>query len=138
MLEDMAPRFDFIGMVTADMAAALAFYRRLGLDIPAEADTEPHVEAPGPGGVRIAWDTVDVVRSMYPDWEMPTGGGRVSMAFRCDGPEEVDKLHAELVTAGYASHKEPWNAVWGQRYAVIEDPDGNPVDLYAPLGAAAS
>ena len=31
---------------------------------------------------------------------------------------------------------EPWDAVWGQRYAVVHDPDGNPVDLYAALPAA--
>jgi uncharacterized glyoxalase superfamily protein PhnB len=29
--------------------------------------------------------------------------------------------------------KEPWDAFWGQRYAVVADPDGNHVDLYAPL-----
>lgn len=132
----MAPRFDFIGMVTADMAATLAFYRRLGLDIPAEADSEPHVEARTPGGVTLAWDTVDVIRSMYPDWEMPTGEGRMSLAFRCASPEEVDKVHAEFVAAGYPSQKAPWDAFWGQRYAVIVDPDGGTVDLYAPLSEA--
>jgi catechol 2,3-dioxygenase-like lactoylglutathione lyase family enzyme len=31
-------RLDVIGLVVADMAASLAFYRRLGLDIPADAD----------------------------------------------------------------------------------------------------
>ena len=33
-----------IGVVVADMSASLAFYRLLGLEIPAEADGEPHVE----------------------------------------------------------------------------------------------
>jgi hypothetical protein len=27
----------------------------------------------------------------------------------------------------------PWDAFWGQRYAVVHDPDGNGVDLLAPL-----
>ena len=40
----MTVRFNLVGIVVADMAASLAFYRRLGLDIPAEADAEPHVE----------------------------------------------------------------------------------------------
>jgi len=35
-----------IEIVVADMAAALAFYRRLGLDIPESADSEPHVDVP--------------------------------------------------------------------------------------------
>jgi len=26
--------------------------------------------------------------------------------------------------------------VWGMRYAVVHDPDGTPVDLFAPLPAA--
>ena len=27
----------------------------------------------------------------------------------------------------------PWDAFWGQRYAQVKDPDGNVVDLFAPL-----
>ncbi|WP_340561654.1 VOC family protein [Streptomyces sp. GSL17-111] len=129
----MAPRFDLVGMVTADMAATLAFYRRLGLDIPAEADTAPHAEAVGPGGVRLAWDTLDVIAALHPGWELPQGPGRMSLAFRCDDPAEVDRVHAELTAAGYRGLKEPWDAFWGQRYAVVEDPDGNGVDLFAEL-----
>ncbi|WP_461029928.1 VOC family protein [Streptomyces sparsus] len=126
-------RFDLVGMVTADMAATLAFYRRLGLDIPAEADAAPHAEVAGPGGVRLAWDTVDVVRSMHPGWELPTGEGRMSLAFLCDSPADVDALYAQLVSAGHPGVREPWDAFWGQRYAVVADPDGNSVDLFAPL-----
>ena len=47
----MTPRLDAIGLVVSDMAASLAFYRRLGLDIPADADSAPHVEATLPGGL---------------------------------------------------------------------------------------
>ncbi|MCZ7431148.1 VOC family protein [Streptomyces sp. WMMC1477] len=130
----MTPRFDLVGMVTADMAATLGFYRRLGLDLPAEADSAPHAEAVGPGGVRLAWDTVEVMRSMHPGWEMPKDEGRVALAFRCEGPADVDRVYAEMTAAGYASRKEPWDAPWGQRYAVLADPDGTPVDLFAPLG----
>jgi catechol 2,3-dioxygenase-like lactoylglutathione lyase family enzyme len=116
------------------MAAALAFYRRLGLDIPAEADKQPHVEAALPGGLRIAWDTEETIRSFEPGWDGgPRGSGRIGLAFLCDSPTEVDRLHAELTAAGYEGHKEPWDAFWGQRYAVVGDPDGNGVDLFAPL-----
>ncbi|GAA2467065.1 VOC family protein [Streptomyces macrosporus] len=129
----MAPRFDLVGLVVTDMAASLAFYRRLGLDIPAEADGLPHVEAALPGGLRLAWDTVETVRSYDPDWTPPRGGARVDLAFLCDDPAEVDKRYAELVQAGYTGHKEPWDAFWGQRYAVVLDPDGISVSLFAPL-----
>ena len=63
----MTPRFDLIGFATTDMARTLDFYRRLGLDIPAGAETEPHVEVTLPGGLRLAWDDVTMVRSFDPD-----------------------------------------------------------------------
>jgi catechol 2,3-dioxygenase-like lactoylglutathione lyase family enzyme len=119
--------------VVADMAASLAFYRRLGLPIPEDADTEPHVEVPLPGGLRLLFDTVATVRSFDPAWEPATGGARMSIAFACPDPAEVDARHAELVAAGYRSHLAPFDAFWGQRYATVLDPDGNPVDLFAPL-----
>ncbi|HEY0691716.1 MAG TPA: VOC family protein [Kribbella sp.] len=129
----MTPRFDLIGLVVQDLAAALAFYRRLGLDIPAGAESEPHVEAVLPGGLRIAFDTEEVIRSFNPDWAPPPGPGRIGLAFRCGSPQQVDTVYAELVDAGYQGHLKPWDAVWGQRYASVFDPDGNGVDLFAPL-----
>ncbi|MET8681633.1 VOC family protein [Streptomyces sp. NPDC004647] len=129
----MPPRIDLIGLVVSDMAASLAFYRRLGLDIPAGADAEPHVEASLPGGLRIAWDTVDTIRSFDPDWTPPQGGHRIGLAFACDDPADVDRTYAELLAAGCTGHLKPWNAFWGMRYAAVLDPDGNSVDLFAPL-----
>ncbi|GII51902.1 glyoxalase [Planotetraspora thailandica] len=131
----MAPSFNLVGLVVADIGASLAFYRRLGLDLPESADNEPHVETTLPGGLRLAWDTVEIIRSFDPDWTPPTGGSRVSLAFLCDDPGEVDNVYADLVKAGYEGHRPPWDAVWGQRYAVVLDPDGNTVDLFAPLSA---
>lgn len=128
----MAARLDLIGLVVEDMGASLAFYRRLGLDIPTEADSEGHVEVPLPGGLRLAWDTIEVVKS-FSSWEPPAGGHRVGLAFLCDSVAEVDERHAELVAAGSRSHVAPFDAFWGQRYATVLDPDGNPVDLFAPL-----
>ncbi|MGW8763017.1 VOC family protein [Streptomyces sp. NPDC055815] len=127
----VTPRFDLVGLVVSDMAASLAFYRRLGLDVPAGAESAPHVEAVLPGGLRIAWDTEDVVRSFDPGWTRPAGGNRVELAFRCGAPEEVDAVYEELVAAGYRGHLKPWDAVWGQRYAVVLDPDGVGVSLFA-------
>lgn len=129
----MTPTLDVFGLVVADMARSLAFYRGLGLEIPAGADTEPHVELALPGGLRLAWDTVDTVRSFAPGWTAPVGSPRISLAFRCADPAEVDARYAELTAAGYDGHLKPWDAVWGQRYAALLDPDGNGVDLYAPL-----
>lgn len=133
----MTARFDLIGLVVDDMARSLAFYRRLGLDIADNVDAEDHVEATLPGGLRMAWDTVETVKSFDPTWTPPTGGGhRIGLAFLCADPAEVDRIYADLVSAGYEGHLEPWDAFWGQRYATVRDPDGNGVDLFARLPTA--
>jgi catechol 2,3-dioxygenase-like lactoylglutathione lyase family enzyme len=62
----MQAKLDLIGLVVADMARSLACYRRLGLELPPDADRQPHVEAALPGGLRLAWDTVATVRSFDP------------------------------------------------------------------------
>ncbi|MDT7553251.1 MAG: hypothetical protein QOI16_1787 [Pseudonocardiales bacterium] len=127
-------RLDVIGIVVADMAKALAFYRAVGLSVPAAADTEPHVEVPVAGGLRLTFDTEEVIRSFYPDWT-PVRGGRTNLAFVLPDAAGVDALHAELVAAGHESALAPFDAFWGQRYAVVHDPDGNGVDLFAPLAS---
>jgi catechol 2,3-dioxygenase-like lactoylglutathione lyase family enzyme len=129
----MTITLDLIGIATSDMAASLAFYRHLGLDIPPEADDRPHVEVTLPGGLRVAWDTDDVIRGMDPGFSPAPGAGRVSLAFLCGTPAGVDATYRSLIEAGHEGHLEPWDAVWGQRYAVVHDPDGNGVDLFAPL-----
>jgi uncharacterized glyoxalase superfamily protein PhnB len=128
----MPPQLDAFGLVVEDMSRSLAFYRQLGLDLPPEADREPHVEAALPGGLRVLWDTVETIRSFDPEWQPPSGGNRIGLAFRCDSPADVDATYETLVALGYDGHKAPWDAFWGQRYATLHDPDGNGVDLFAP------
>ncbi|MFF4832900.1 VOC family protein [Streptomyces sp. NPDC001315] len=128
----MSPRFDAIGLVVSDMAASVAFYRRLGFAFPEGSEQEPHAEAELPGGLRLLLDTEDTVRSFHPEWRAPSGGSRAALALRCEGPEEVDAVFEELVGAGCRGELKPWDAFWGQRYAVVLDPDGNGVDLFAP------
>lgn len=118
------------------MAATLAFYRLVGLDIPAEADAQPHVAVDLGGGMQLAFDTEDTIRSFDPQWSRPESGGhRAALAFMCDSPAEVDAAWADLTGAGYEGHLPPWDAFWGMRYAVVHDPDGTPVDLFALLPA---
>jgi uncharacterized glyoxalase superfamily protein PhnB len=125
-------RFDAFGLVVDDMAATVGFYRRLGLDIPEGSEHEGHVEAEV-AGVRMMFDSAEVVRS-FSEWEPPAGGGhRIALAFLCESPDDVDATFADLTGAGYRGHVEPFDAFWGQRYATVLDPDGNPVDLFAPL-----
>ena len=122
---------DMIGMVVRDMTATLAFYRLIGLEIPPGAESEDHVEC-NANGYRIAWDTVQLVESFGGTYHTPSGH-RMSMAFLCDSPADVDATYSKIIAAGYSSVKAPWDAFWGQRYSTVQDPDGNPVDLFAPL-----
>jgi catechol 2,3-dioxygenase-like lactoylglutathione lyase family enzyme len=129
------PGLDAIGVVVSDIDRAVAFYRTLGLEFPADPDPEGHghVEAPLPGGLRLMLDAEESVRSFRPDWSAAGGDPRTALAFLCDSPAEVDRVYSELLEAGAESGKEPWDAAWGQRYAMLKDPDGNAVDLFAPL-----
>ena len=131
MITDAKPAL--VEIVVADMAAALAFYRMLGLDIPAEADTEPHVDVALAGGLRLAFDTEATITSFHPAWKPSTGGGRVALAFALPDPAAVDAAYAELTAAGHHGELEPFDAFWGMRYATVQDPDGTGIDLFASL-----
>jgi uncharacterized glyoxalase superfamily protein PhnB len=129
----MTIQVDMIGINVHDMAVSLRFYRMLGLQLPENVENEPYVEVITPNGYRISWNHVDMMKSIHPDWVEPAGH-RMALAFKCDSPTEVDAVYQRLVEAGFTGNKPPWDAFWGQRYAIVVDPDGNLVDLFAPLG----
>ena len=126
-------RFDAVGIAVSDMSRALAFYRLIGLSVPEGAETEGHVEVVIGGGLRLMFDTEEVVRSFDAGWDPGTCRGRIGLAFLCDGPVDVDDTVERVVAAGHTVATPPFDAFWGQRYATVLDPDGNPVDLFAPL-----
>jgi uncharacterized glyoxalase superfamily protein PhnB len=131
----MTPSPTALGFVATDLPRTLAFYRALGLDIPADADDAPHVEVVIDGGFTLMFDPPATIQSFDPDWTAPTGGPGTALAFDCGSPSAVDDTFASMVAAGFDGHKEPWDAFWGQRYATLRDPDGNGVDLFAALPA---
>jgi catechol 2,3-dioxygenase-like lactoylglutathione lyase family enzyme len=125
------PLLNAIGIVASDMARSIRFYRLLGLDVP-ETPEEGHVDTFLPNGVRFMLDSEDTVRGFRPEWTRETGN-QLGLAFECESAAEVDEVYARMVDAGFESEKAPWNAVWGQRYAQLRDPDGVGIDLYAAL-----
>jgi catechol 2,3-dioxygenase-like lactoylglutathione lyase family enzyme len=124
------PELNAIGIAVADLERSLEFYRLLGLDF--DDPDHGHVEATMSNGTRLMFDTEEVIRSFLPDWRR-TDGNQASLAFECASPAEVDEIYARVVAAGFEGEKEPWDAFWGQRYALLGDPDGVRVNLYAPL-----
>jgi len=111
-----------------DVEASVAFYRLLGVSFPEPEG--PYIEATLRGGIRISINDAKMISEVYGGVE--SGGHGIGLAFLCDSPIHVDQLFADLTAKGYKAKLEPFDAFWGQRYATVLDPDGNPVDLFAP------
>lgn len=48
---------------------------------------------------------------------------------------DVNDVYRDMTGAGHRGLQEPYDALWGARYAVIEDPDGIAVGLMSPVSA---
>lgn len=123
---------DQLNLVVHDMAESVDFYRRLGLEIP---DTLPdwqkhHRAATTSGDVDLDLDSTAFAPSYNAGWS--DGRSGVVVGFRLATREDVDALYAELTGAGYAGQQPPYDAFWGARYALVEDPSGNVVGLMSP------
>ena len=122
-----------LNVVTADLAASLAFYRRLGVAVPDEVgDGEVHVELRQPGGFSLEVDAAGSARIWHAGFRSDPGGVGVVMGFRLPTSAAVDERYADLTAAGYVGRQPPFDAFWGARYAIVADPDGNDVGLMGP------
>ena len=122
-----------IGIVTRDVSSATRFYRTLGVEVSEPSAEDQHFEATLPNGLRLMWDAESMIQQLDSEWRRPEGGAAVVLAFECATPAEVDETYRRVVDGGFEGKKEPFDAFWGQRYATVVDPDGNPVDLFAAL-----
>ena len=132
---DDSLKLEQVNLVVRDMDAAVAFYRRLGLNIPdapaAWAEWDPHHRNAVKEGDAVEFELDS--RPFAQQWNPGIGDGRAVLTFRTPDRETVDKIHADLTGAGYRSQLEPWDAFWGARFAIVEDPDGNAVGLMSPM-----
>jgi predicted lactoylglutathione lyase len=124
------PTFNQVNLIVRDMDKTLAFYRRLGLTIEAEPGAE-HVGVTFPNGMSMDFDSVGFVPMWDSAWKGATGGSTV-LGFSAASREAVDDLYATLTKDGYVGRQPPYDAFFGARYAMVEDPDGNPVGLMSP------
>lgn len=128
-MTDIRPTVSFINLIVRDMPRALAFYRLLGLDIPAEMDGQFHVQVSA-GTVDLEFDTIAFASGFDPSWTPATErGGRSVVEFAIANRDDVDRIYDGLVGAGHEGHLPPHDAFWGARYAIVRDPDGNHVGL---------
>lgn len=121
-----------LGIVAQDIPASVRFYRELGVDVADPESTDDHHEATLPNGLRLMWDTVEMMRKLDPEWQEPQGHA-MALAFECATPDDVNETYARVTQAGFSGKTEPFDAFWGQRYATLLDPDSNAVDLFAAL-----
>lgn len=115
------------------MDATVAFYRRLGLAIDADAGAI-HVQVTMPNGMLLEFDSTEFVTQWDSGWSGSTGGSTV-LGFGVPSREAVDAVYGDLVAAGYRGRQPPYDAFWGARYAIVDDPDGNGVGLMSPIEA---
>ena len=132
-------RFSQINLVCHDMAASLAFYRRIGLDLPEGALWQTatgahHAKADGEGPVDLEFDSHRLARAYNHGFAAERG--RVVVGVSVESREAVDALWTGLLEAGAQGLQPPFDAFWGARYAIVEDPDGNPVGLMSPVDPA--
>ena len=125
-------RLDALGVASSDLSKTVRFYSLLGFDFPAfDADAQ-HVEGrTEEGGTRLMIDSAELMESIM--GAKPQPSNHSSFAVLCVDAAGVDEAVEAVREAGFKVAKEPWDAFWGQRYAMVADPDGYTVDLFAPL-----
>jgi catechol 2,3-dioxygenase-like lactoylglutathione lyase family enzyme len=130
------PVLNQVNLVVTDMTATVAFYRRLGLTIP---DTRPewdsqHRSAEMPGDIDLDFDSREFARPWDEGWSDDPRAG--VLGFSVPSREAVDDIYRDLTEAGYLGEQRPYDAFWGARYAIVQDPDGNPVGIMSPVDSA--
>jgi catechol 2,3-dioxygenase-like lactoylglutathione lyase family enzyme len=133
---------DQLNIVCGDPAASIAFYRRLGVDIPEQQVWRTptgihHVSAADQSGeptIHLDLDSTAFAQAWNTGWAQRDDlRGRVVVGFRVPAREAVDDIYRDMTDAGYRGLQPPHDAFWGARYAIIEDPDGVAVGLMSPI-----
>jgi len=130
-------RFNQINLVVEDMEGSVAFYRRLGLEIPTPwtaGGAGHHAKAATGGDVDLEFDSHRLAHAYNQGFAAERG--RVVIGLSLESREAVDALWTSLLAEGAQGLQPPFDAFWGARYAIVEDPDGNPVGLMSPVDPA--
>lgn len=133
---------DQINLVCGDTDASIAFYRRLGVEIPDAAvwrtPTGAHHVGAGEHAadkaIAFDLDSTAFAQCWNSGWKGRTDlRGRVVLGFGVATRAAVDDVFRDMTGAGYRGLQEPHDAFWGARYAIIEDPDGIAVGVMSPV-----
>jgi catechol 2,3-dioxygenase-like lactoylglutathione lyase family enzyme len=136
------PILDQVNLVCGDVDASIAFYRRLGVEIAEDAIWRTATGAHHASASERSADRavgLDFDSAVFaPHWNAGWKGradlkGRIVVGFHVATRDDVDAIFRDMTGAGYRGLQEPWDAFWGARYAVLEDPDGIAVGLMSPI-----
>jgi catechol 2,3-dioxygenase-like lactoylglutathione lyase family enzyme len=112
-------------LLVGDLPRSLAFYRRLGVEFPPDADRRTSVQVQLGGGHVLVLTATFAEND--PDRQPPGGGSRMALEFFVEGNEAVNEKYAELTAAGYHGRRAPWLTDFDAYMCLVDDPDGNMV-----------
>ena len=130
--------FDQLNIVSDDLDATVAFFRRLGIKmrdpIRTAAGQPFHANGESGSGALLEADSSAFARVWNESWKGESNlSGRIVIGLRVTSRDEVDHRYSEIVEAGHKGLQPPFNAFWGARYAIVEDPNGLAVGLMSPI-----
>jgi catechol 2,3-dioxygenase-like lactoylglutathione lyase family enzyme len=135
------PRLDQVNIIAGDVRRSMDFYGRLGVSLPEPPAGLPgglyHVSGEAEGGMAVDLDSAAFAQFWNQGWAGRKDlVGRVVLGFGLNSRGAVDAKFAELTDAGYGALAPPYDAFWGARYAIVEDPNGIAVGLMSPIDPA--
>ncbi len=116
----MVESLSAVTLVTGDMAVAVRFYAALGFE------------------KIYGGESADIT-------SFRAGSGYLNLGRRSDPGQlegwgraifyvsDVDAMYARAIEAGFEPEFEPRDAVWGERYFHMKDPDGHELSFARPL-----
>jgi len=124
-----------LNVIAGDMPRSIDFYRRLGVQIREPTEPAPfHANGTAAGGFRLEFDSPEFAEVWNRSWAGRTDlQGRIVIGFHVESRENVDRTYQEMTAAGYRGLAEPFDAFWGARYAILEDPNGIAVGIMSPV-----
>lgn len=114
----MSTRFGQVNLFVADMAAAVAFYRLLELEVPDPFEWPigsgaRHVEVHSDHGCYLALDNHPQARIWNSLFNPDRGEGNAVIGLLVDSRDDVDRLYDNVRAAGHPVGQEPYDAFWG-------------------------
>lgn len=133
----MALELYMLGLIVKDMPTALAFYRRLGLDIPEGSESKSHVE------IKMGETMTFFLDSKPARWDprfdpqaAPSADTNANhypmiLEFYLKEQATLEATYADLTASGYQGFREPYLTSFNMYFAMVKDPDGNTILLSA-------